>query len=293
MKKTIVLFAFTTTVIISAQQDKLPFQLDKKWELTGLQNPESVVLDPKNKVLYIYNVNGDPTDKDSNGYISKVGIDGKMIQQKWITNLNAPKGLTIYKNTLYIADIDEVIAVNITTKKREIFKVSGASFLNDIIADEKGNVYISNTFGFSAIYKLPSKGNRIVTLWLKNNNLNMPNGLSISKNKLIIASWGKELNPKTFTTKNPGNLLQVNLKNKEISTFSQPFGNLDGLSQTLHGYLITDWLKGTLYYYSNNKITEVIDLPQGSADTFFDKKSKTLYIPLMLDNKLLTYQFKK
>lgn len=123
----------------------------------------------------------------------------------------------------------------------------------------------------------------------------MPNGLFISKNNLIAAGWGIDLDAKTFATKTPGHLVKINLKTKKIKPISQPFGNLDGLSETLHGFLITDWLAGGLLYLKkgNDKGKLVIDLPQGSADTYFDKATKTLYIPLMLNHKLLKYHFKK
>lgn len=123
----------------------------------------------------------------------------------------------------------------------------------------------------------------------------MPNGMYIVDNQLVVAGWGVDLNPETFGTKTLGHLLQVNLKDKSIKSITTPFGNLDGLSQTLHGAFVTDWLSGKLFYYSteNNTVTEVLDLPKGSADTYFDKKTKSIFIPLMLDNKLLKYSFKK
>ena len=290
----IIMFAFllSSPRVINAQ-NKLPFQLEKDWELTGFENPESVVLDTKNNVLYVSNVNGTPTDKDANGYISKVSLDGKIIEQKWVAGLNAPKGLTISKGKLYATDIDEIVEIDIKTKNTLKFKAEGATFLNDITADKKGNIYASNTFGFSGIYKLSKKGK--VELWLKNENLHMPNGIYASKGKLFVAGWGKDINPETYETKVPGSLLKVNLKTKQIENISQPIGNLDGLSKTLHGFILSDWLAGKLLYYSNSSktATEALDLPKGSADTFFDKKTKSVFIPLMLNNKLIKYHFKK
>ncbi len=292
MKNITPLLILTITVIVHAQ-NQLPFQLEKDWDLLEFENPESVVLDTKNKVLYVSNINGAPTAKDRNGYLSKVSLDGKIIEQKWISGLNAPKGLVIYKNKLYTTDIDELVEINIKTKRKQTYKAEGATFLNDITVDRKGNVYASNTFGFSGIYKLSRK--KKVTLWLKDKNLQMPNGLFVSKDKLFVASWGKNINPKTYETKVNGQLLSINLKTKTISTITGPIGNLDGLSQTLHGFLITDWLDGKLLYYSSKTQTTIkaLELPKGSADTYFDKKTKSVFIPLMLDNKLLKYHFKK
>lgn len=295
--KTIITFILLIVTQLTVAQNKLPFQLEKDWETSGFQNPESVVLDTKNNVLYVSNINGEGTDKDGNGYISKVSLDGKIIEQQWISGLNAPKGLVIYKNKLYATDIDQIVEINIKTARVKTFEAKDATFLNDITVDKKGNVYASNTFGFSAIYKLPKKGgkNKKVELWLKNDNLQMPNGLFVSKNNLFVAGWGKDFNPKTYETKVLGALIKVNLKTKQIEHVSQPAGNLDGLSETLHGFLLTDWLAGKLLYYSNKTKTvmEALDLPKGSADTYFDKNTKSVFIPLMLDNTLLKYHFKK
>ena len=295
MKHTIYLYLVLSTLTAINAQNKLPFQLEKDWELEGLKNPESVVFDKTNQVLYVSNVNGAPTDKDGNGFISKISLDGEIIELEWLKGLDAPKGLTIHKGKLYVTDINTIVEVDIASKQVQRFIAKDATFLNDIVADKKGNIYASNTFGFSAIYKLPIKGTRKVELWLKDDKLNMPNGLFISKNNLIAAGWGIDLDAKTFATKTPGHLVKINLKTKKIKPISQPFGNLDGLSETLHGFLITDWLAGGLLYLKkgNDKGQLVIDLPQGSADTYFDKATKTLYIPLMLNQKLLKYHFKK
>jgi len=56
----------------------------------------------------------------------------------------------------------------------------------------------------------------------------------ISKDKLFVASWGKDTNPETYETKTLGSLQIGNIKTKEIEIISKPTGNLDGLSETLH-----------------------------------------------------------
>lgn len=267
-------------------------QTEKKWELSGFNNPESIIKDDVNNVLYVSSVNGNPTDKDINGYISKVSVDGKIISQKWIEGLNAPKGMAIYKGKLYVADITDIVVIDIVQAKvTNRFTVEGSTFLNDVAADQKGNVYVSNTFGFSAIYKLDKSGT--IETFLKDEQLQMPNGLYVDGNKLLLAPWGIGFDPATYQTKTPGSLLSVNIKNKKVTVLSSPIGNLDGLEKTLHGYMITDWLAGKLFYYNGTAATELIDLPQGSADLEFDEKNRTVFIPLMNDNKIEAYQLKK
>lgn len=266
--------------------------IEKKWELAGFNNPESIVNDEKNKVIYVSNVNGNPTDKDGNGYISKVSTDGKMITQKWIDGLNAPKGMAISNGKLYVTDINDFVEIDIATAKvLNRYTAEGSTFLNDITVDKKGNAYASNTFGFSAIYKLNTKGK--VSILLKNENLQMPNGLLIDGKDILVAPWGIDFDSNTWQTKTGGSILKVNLKTKTVTAITKPIGNLDGLEKTLHGYIATDWLAGKMYYIKDSTVTEVLDLPQGSADLGFDKKTKTIFIPLMNDNKIVVYQIKK
>ena len=65
----------------------------------GLQTPESVLWDATRQVWYISNINGNPPQKDDNGYILRVGPDGQKIDSLPFINggdadvtLHAPKG---------------------------------------------------------------------------------------------------------------------------------------------------------------------------------------------------------
>ncbi len=270
-------------------------KVEKKWELAGLKNPESVLYDKENNVLYISNVNGQATEKDGNGFISKVSPNGKFITEKWITGLNAPKGLVKYNDKLYVSDIDQLVEISI--KEGNVlhkYDVAGASFLNDTAVDKDGNVYISNTLGFSAIYKL---SNGEVSTWIKDEHLKMPNGLFAEDGILYVASWGdiKGFDPKTYATEEPGCLFKISLTDKKMSKIYPKMGNLDGLEKTDQGFYISDYLAGELKYYDeiNKKLATLIkDLPSGSADIGLNRKEKIVYIPEMNDNKIVAYFIK-
>src|SRR5512142_2172633 len=74
----------------------------------GLQTPECVVWDKDQDVYIVSNINGDPTALDKNGFITKIGPDGKVIELKWVdgtkkgVDLSAPKGMAIVDNILYV-----------------------------------------------------------------------------------------------------------------------------------------------------------------------------------------------
>ncbi|HET6267135.1 MAG TPA: hypothetical protein VFG11_05400, partial [Acidobacteriota bacterium] len=109
----------------------------------GLQAPESAVYDAEQDVYFVSNINGEGTAKDNNGFISKVSPDGKILTEKFVEGgkagviLNAPKGITISGDLLWVADIDAVRAFNRKTgeaAKSVDLQPLGALFLNDLVA---------------------------------------------------------------------------------------------------------------------------------------------------------------
>ena len=72
------------------------------WQATGLDGPESAVLDAAAGVLYVSNVNGEANAADGNGYIAKLSLQGEVQEKEWVTGLNAPKGLALHDGKLYV-----------------------------------------------------------------------------------------------------------------------------------------------------------------------------------------------
>ena len=112
----IVLSALLYNTIVFSQH-----QLVKLWETDSvLKVPESVLLDAANKVLYATNIDGtDPWGKDGKGSVGKIGLDGKVISAEWVSGFNCPKGMGLYKGKLYVADLEELVVIDIATGKIE------------------------------------------------------------------------------------------------------------------------------------------------------------------------------
>ena len=80
------------------------------------------------------------------------------------------KGLTIVpsknpdeSDKLFIADVDELVEVDIDTAKIvKKYKASGSVCMNDVTHDKYGNVYVGDTYTDS-IYRLNSFGQ--IPLW--------------------------------------------------------------------------------------------------------------------------------
>ncbi|MGB8163509.1 MAG: hypothetical protein WCF14_00735, partial [Nitrososphaeraceae archaeon] len=140
-----------------AQQQVEHTKINKLWETTNdLKNPESVAYAPKQNVLFVSNLNGKPTEKDQNGFISKVSpSNGNISELNWVTGLNAPKGLAISNNNskLYVSDITDLVEIDIDNGKiMKRFNAPGSAFHNDVVSDNQGNIYVSDTIT-NTIYK--------------------------------------------------------------------------------------------------------------------------------------------
>ncbi|MEO1050925.1 MAG: hypothetical protein AAFX87_09865 [Bacteroidota bacterium] len=284
MKRYIIILLATLTFGVAHAQE-----FKKLWEVSSLEAPESVVFDKKNKRYIVSNVAGQPAEKNGQGYLSIVDTNGKVTHQKWATGFNAPKGLGIHGQQLYVADIDVVSVVDLKSGKVvKQYKAEGATFLNDVEVAKDGTVYITDTFGGNAIYKI-SKGD--ISLWVKDEKLNYPNGLKIKGKEIYVASWGVVTNAETFGTEVPGVLLAINLSDKSIRQVTSPTGNLDGLQVMDNKFLVSDWIAGGLMTIdANGEVKEVQDLNAGSADILLLQKQNILLVPQMLDGKLIAYE---
>jgi sugar lactone lactonase YvrE len=286
------------------QQEIGQIKIKKLWETpTDLKNPESVIYGPKQNVLFVSNVNGKPDQKDQNGFISKVSpSNGSIIELNWITRLNAPKGMAISNdnNRLYVSDITDVVEIDIASGQIiNRFNAPGSAFLNDVVSDNQGNIYVSDT-GINTIYKLDTNtkdrySTSSLQVWLQNPLLNGPNGLHIdnNKNRLIVASLGDLSKP-------GAGIEVVDLKNKTISTLGKegttsPFGGLDGIvsDATETHYYITDNPAGKVYVVNadGTGYVTLTDLhTKGAADLGSIPDQSMIIIPLMQDNKLAAYR---
>jgi sugar lactone lactonase YvrE len=119
----------------------------------SLQAPEAARFDPALGVYFVSNINGEALGKDGNGYISRLTRDGKVDSLKFIAGgrggviLNAPKGLAIKGDTLWVADIDAARAFDKRSGKpiTSVSLAGRARFLNDAVVGPDGAIYMTDT----------------------------------------------------------------------------------------------------------------------------------------------------
>src|SRR2546422_10043214 len=181
----------------------------------GFLPPESVLHDPVQDIYFVSNVNGGPTTKDNNGFISRVRPDGAVENLKFIegghngVTLNAPKGLAIRGDTLWVADIDAIRAFDAKTgAARDSVSLAslGAVVLNDIAIAQTGAVYITATgIRFDDVGNVLHPGpdrifrvgtDRQVTVAVRGDTLGRPNGItldSVGKRFIVVQFGGRSV----------------------------------------------------------------------------------------------------
>ena len=265
-------------------------KLELLWEAQGFNNPESVIYHESSNTLFVSNVNGSPVEKDGNGYISKVLLDGTILKMQWVIGLNAPKGLAIHENTLYVSDIDTLVAIDIPSGTiTNTYKVDDAKFLNDVTASNQGEIFVSDML-LNRIHRL---SNDQFNLWLESTELENPNGLHAEGDHLILGAWGVITDG--FATEIPGHLKSISLQDKSITSLGgDPIGNLDGVeSDGNNGYYVTDWMAGKLFQINTNgEATLLLELEQGMADHEVLLEQKLILLPMMKNDKVLAYRIK-
>lgn len=251
--------------------------LEKIWitDSTELKNPESVLYDGKAKILYVSNIG--EFGKDGVGFISKVGLDGKIIKTDWVTGLTGTKGIGMSKNLLYAAENLAVAVIDINTGKIERrIPIDGAQMLNDITIDSKGIVYVSD----SKTGKVHRIENNKPSVYLEN--LNGINGLlAVGKDLYIL---------------NDGGFRKADADKKVTLLVDGIEGGADGIEMvTKNEFLLTGW-EGTIYYVkadgSKQLLSDTRAQKINAADLGYDAAGKILYIPRMKSHCVVAYKLK-
>ncbi len=276
MKKLFLLsIAACLFTIASAQH-----QLVKLWSTdTILKVPESVLFDGKNNVLYVTNIDGQPWANDGKGSVGKVGLDGKIIAVDWVSGLQAPKGMGLYKNKLYVADLTDLVVIDVTTGTIiERITVEGAGGLNDVSADENGTVYVTDSRA-RRVYEV-KEGK--ASMLLDSSKLKGPNGILKHKGSLYVLDAGS-----MYRMEKDGSLTKL-AEGME--------GGTDGIENVGGGdFLVSTW-GGVVYYVASDGTKQVLLDGRAdkinSADIGYDAAKRIVYIPTFWKNSVVAYELR-
>ena len=248
--------------------------------------PESVLYDRDRQVLYVtsfdnqYREDGEPT-----GYISRLGLDGTILDLKWVSGLRAPTGIAIVGDRLLT--LERGVLTEIDIDRGEVtarHPIEGSEFLNDLAVGPDGAVYMSDTRPSdrpdSRIYRYKDG---TVDVWL-NEGINWSNGLYVRGNELIVGNSGD------------GFLTAVDLDTKRVRRIVCLGARvLDGIRSDRQGnWLVSHW-EGQVYRVSpDGTPVEILDLlPEGqnTADFEYIPERGLIVIPTFVGNRVTAYRY--
>lgn len=253
-------------------------------EFEGFASPESVYA--MKDYVFVSNLGKEvkPLEKDNDGFIIKMSKEGKVLDK--ITNLNAPKGMSVVEGVLYVSDIDTIKGFDLVSKKQVFsLKINGAVFLNDIATQGKNGFFVSDT-GTGKIYTINlSKKSYEEFITLESAKYGGgPNGLLVKDGDLWVVTYDP-------SQKIQGEVLKISLQDKKITEFSKARGFMDGVAVDERGNLfVSAWgnnLRGVVYQISPDESYSELPIRKikGCADIFY--QDGVLWIPAMIENKIL------
>jgi len=266
--------------------------------VAGFSTPESVLHDSTQDIYFVSNINGSPTAKDNNGFISRVRPDGAVENLKFIeggragVTLNAPKGLAVLGDTLWVADIDMVRAFNARTGSLlDSVKLDSAVFLNDVAIAPTGAIYITDTGirfddvgnvlhpGPDRVYRIGP--DRKVTVAAKGDSLGWPNGITVDPvgRRFIIVTFGTS---KSVLAWKPGE--------RAPRVIAKGAGGFDGVEVAGGRILVSSWADSTVSAYETGQEVKVITGVPSPADIGYDAKRNRVLVPILAGNRVEIWQ---
>jgi len=266
----------------------------------GFKTPESVKYDADLDLYFVTNINGNPSAKDNNGFISRVRPDGTIDSLTFVAGgrggvtLNGPKGTAIVGDTLWVADIDAVRAFNKRTGAPaatvDLAKL-GPKFLNDLAVGPDGALYITDTgilidAGGNITHPGPDRIFRVGTkheasIAAEGDTLDRPNGITWDAGtaRFVVVSFG---GPAVFSWK-PGD--------KAPAVIARGPGSWDGVEVLADGRIIaSSWADSTVDAIANGKVERLIAGVPSPADIGLDTKRNRVLIPILQQDRVEIWQ---
>ncbi len=268
----------------------------------GLATPESVLWDATRNVWYVSNINGSPLGKDDNGYILRLSADGAKVDTVPFINgadaditLNAPKGMALVGDTLWVADIDAVRAFDVNTGNTVTtleLGAQGATFLNDVAAAGDGTIYITDSgisFGADGAVQHPGKS-RVFAITGRNAReaVVLPaesaaNGIAFdaANNRWLIVGFNS---PNVFAWTGGAD---------SVTVLGTGPGGGDGVVILNDGRaLYSSWADSSLTVFANGTSTKLRGGLPSPADLGYDARRNLVAVPLFADNRVEIWEVK-
>lgn len=282
-KTTLCLIMLFTIALFNSTALAQTISLKEKWSTPALlKEPESVIFDEKNNVLYVSNINNPAGGKDGNGSIGRISLTGEILEVEWVLGgMDSPKGLGLYNGLLYVADLTHVVIIDVESGKLiKTIEVKGAGMLNDITVDKDGVVYISDS-NTKRIYSLK---NNQAEIWLESDAFERPNGLLAHKKKFYMVDMGS------------GIFYEINKKTKALREIATGLKGGDGIVAYGNDFILSNWNGEINFVSAKGNVKKLLDTKAekvNAADIAYIPSLNLLLVPTFFANTVVAYEVVK
>jgi sugar lactone lactonase YvrE len=255
----------------------------------SMETPESVRYDADLDAYFVANINGNPSAKDGNGFIARVDAGNTAARTLFIeggkngATLNAPKGMAIVGDTLWVADIDALRAFNKRTGAAIAtidLRPMKAEFLNDVAAGPNGSIYVTDTgirFDATGVMSHPGQDQifkvigRKATVAIKGDSLlTAPNGIAwdATNSRFILGPFNAHV------------VSEWKDGDSTVTWIGAGPGGYDGVEVLSDGrILLTSWSDSAVHILSKGQFRKVIGNVEAPADIGIDTKRNVVAVP--------------
>lgn len=271
-----IIAAFSLAAPAALAQERV---FERVWRAEGLATPESVVYAPALDAFLVANINGgNATAKDADGYIARLSLDGAVDETPFATGLNAPKGMAVTDTRLFVADIDELVEIDLADGAiLARYPYPEARFLNDVTIAPDGIVHVSDTRRGEILALMDGA----LSVWAEGADLARVNGLLAEDDRLLALAGDR--------------LLALDWESREITEIASGFGAGDGIAPDGRGgYVTTQWGGRIFHVAPDGAVTTVSDtrlLGVNTADPAFAPDAGLFAVPTFYSDGVLAFRF--
>lgn len=259
--------------------------------ILGFQGPESVRYDPDQDVFFVSNMAGYGSAKDGNGFITRVSAadpnDAVIFAQGGRDGvvLNAPKGMALHGDTLWVADIDALRAFD----RRSGAPLATIDFapqhpvqLNDVAVGPDGTIRVTDTgivmSRFGNVHTGPDRifevgpGGAVSTV-ASGLELRLPNGITWDPHgrRWIVVSFDP------FA----GDVAAMPAQGASRQLLFRAKGRLDGVEVLSDGSILyTSWADSSVHLLAGSQDRQLLREVPEAADLGVDTRRGRIAVPL-------------